>query len=367
VFVALCSVSANTSASSDLTIDARAWRIVTSESGPVNYYAVVTEGAATFVRARYVPPMKTAVLGWQTPDADRQTARKLRWSWRAQTLPVGGNECAFGKGDSAAVVYVTWRRFLKYYALKYVWSAVGTKGKICDRKRNPFVAQDTIILESGGPVSVWHDEEIDLAAEFRNHFENGDASAEVPDFVGIGIMSDGDQTRKRELRRLRHVHGHPLIDAGDAPGPKGSLTAFTQKRSQASPIGGPRTGLPTGKGGGRNVAAIWIGQRRGAWSYCGDFSGAAGGTSIASIPASRLKDTCRSSSLTSRSTACSTSAHATGSMRSSSVTLDTGGRSCPSSRSRTAFGSCRNAGRMIAAGSVTRTPSGGRLRGPPST
>ena len=36
---------------------------------------------------------------------------------------------------------------------------------------------------------------LDLASEFRKHFEDGDATAEVPDFFGIGLMSDGDQTR----------------------------------------------------------------------------------------------------------------------------------------------------------------------------
>ena len=55
--------------------------------------------------------------------------------------------------------------------------------------------QDTVILESGGPVGVWKKESIDPSAEFRAHFENGDPNADVPDFVGIGIMSDGDQTQ----------------------------------------------------------------------------------------------------------------------------------------------------------------------------
>jgi hypothetical protein len=193
--VALCTIAGAGSADSDVTIAATVWRIAPSQSGPVNYYSLATEGDLTFIRSRYVPPTKTAVLGWQTAEADRRKARKLRWSWRAQTLPAGGDECATGRGDSAAVVYVTWKRFLKYYALKYVWSAVGTKGVTCDKKRSPFAAQDTIILESGGPLNVWRTEEIDLAAEYRNHFENGDQSADVPDFVGIGLMSDGDQTR----------------------------------------------------------------------------------------------------------------------------------------------------------------------------
>jgi hypothetical protein len=179
----------------DLLIDARSWQIMKRDSGPVNYYSVVTDPDRTYLHARYLPPWKTAVVGYQLPEEDRRRARHVKWSWRAVTLPTGGDECASGKQDSAAVVYLTWKRGLRYYALKYVWSAVGQVGKTCDTRRNPFVAQDTVILESGGPVGTWRTVDIDLAASFRAHFENGDPTAEVPDFVGIGLMSDGDQTR----------------------------------------------------------------------------------------------------------------------------------------------------------------------------
>src|SRR4051812_46793596 len=84
----------------DLVIDASMWRIISSESGPTNYYTVVSDGGSKYVHARYVPPMKTAVMGFQMADADRQRARKLRWTWRAVTLPAGGDECVSSKADS---------------------------------------------------------------------------------------------------------------------------------------------------------------------------------------------------------------------------------------------------------------------------
>ena len=178
------------------TLAATDWQIVKRESGPTNYYTVMSdaEPARSFVRASYRPPMKTAVLGHQVAESDRSRITRVKWSWRAITLPNGGDECTSGKGDSAAVVYVMWKRGLRYYTLKYVWSAVGQKGKICDSKRNLFVAQDTIIVDSGGPLATWRTVDIDLAHEFRAHFEGGDPKAEVPDFVGLGLMSDGDQT-----------------------------------------------------------------------------------------------------------------------------------------------------------------------------
>ncbi len=170
------------------------FRVVERESGPVNYYRVFKDADPPFIRAEYRPPYATTVLGVEVPDGERSAAHTLSWRWRAMKLPSGGNECQEGKGDSAAVVYVSWRRTLKWYALKYVWSAVGPKGATCDQKSNPFMAQHTVVLESGAPLNEWRTEHIDLRAEYRKHFENGDASASVPDFLGIGLMSDGDQT-----------------------------------------------------------------------------------------------------------------------------------------------------------------------------
>jgi hypothetical protein len=178
----------------DLAMPLSAWRVVKRESGPVNYYTFYKNAEPPFIRGSYTPPLKTVVLGYQVPEAERARVRFLRWKWRAITLPEGGNECADGKGDSAAVLYVSWKHLLRWYAVKYVWSAVGPKGAVCDKQRNLFAAQDTVILQSGAPLNTWRDESIDLDAEFRKHFADGDPKADVPDFMGVGIMTDGDQT-----------------------------------------------------------------------------------------------------------------------------------------------------------------------------
>lgn len=171
------------------------FRLVERESGPVNYYRILSGAEPPHIHAHYKPPYKTAVLGYQLADADRARARRLRWRWRALTLPTGGNECTKGKGDSAAVIYVTWRRTLRWYTLKFVWSGQAPVGAVCGRKRSPFLAQDTIVLRSGGPLNTWRSEDIDLHAEFRKAFEDGDPKADVPDLLGIGLMTDGDQTQ----------------------------------------------------------------------------------------------------------------------------------------------------------------------------
>jgi DUF3047 family protein len=188
-------VGAEGAAPATFRLDVDRWRLVESESGPVNYYAVVRDPQRPFIRGSYRPGYKKAVFGFELPDAEKERARKLSWSWRAIKLPQQGNECTPGKGDSAAVLYVTWRRFMRWYTLKYVWSSTGTPGTICDRRRNAFVAQDTIILRSGGPLGVWQDETLDLRAAFRTHFEGGNPKASVPPLLGLGLMTDGDQTR----------------------------------------------------------------------------------------------------------------------------------------------------------------------------
>jgi hypothetical protein len=191
----LAIATAAAAAGGDLRAEMSCWRIVQRESGPVNYYRAVGDSPLPYIHAAYEPGYKTAVMGFAIPDDQVRAFHHLTWSWRADVLPRGGDECARGKEDSAAVVYVTWRRGLRWYALKYVWSAVGVKGNVCDRKRNPFVAQDTIILETGGPLGEWRTETIDLDAQFRAHF-GGD---ETPDLRGLGLMSDGDQTRSESV------------------------------------------------------------------------------------------------------------------------------------------------------------------------
>jgi hypothetical protein len=176
-----------------LPLDVHRFRVVERESGPTDYYTIV-EDKPPYVRGRYAPGMETTVLGIQFSDAEKGAPR-VRWRWRAETLPREGSECIEGHGDSAASVYFTWKRGLRWYTLKYVWTTLDKPGSVCHSIRNPFVAQDTVVLASGGPLDTWVSEEIDLKAEFRRHFEGGDPTADVPELLGIGIMTDGDQAK----------------------------------------------------------------------------------------------------------------------------------------------------------------------------
>jgi len=183
-------------------LDVHEFRVLGQDYDPENpgrevktYYRVIDDAGQSFIHGAYVAPIDTVTLFHEVPAQLRQGVRAMRWRWRALALPHQGNECVDGLGDSAAAVYVTWKRGLRWYSLKFVWSTDAALGATCNRMRNPLVASDSIILRTGPPTGEWVEEMIDPEALFREHFAGGDPNAEVPELQGIGVMSDGDQTR----------------------------------------------------------------------------------------------------------------------------------------------------------------------------
>ena len=175
-------------------VDIHEFRVLERDSGPRNYYRAMSEVQDEFIRGVYNPSLKTVTLFAPVPDEVRRGARSFRFRWRALVFPRGGNECVKGRGDSAANVYLAWKRGLRWYSVKLVWSSEAPPGATCNGTRNALVAADSVVLESGGPTGVWREEEVDPDALFRAHFEGGRADAEVPELQGIGILTDGDQT-----------------------------------------------------------------------------------------------------------------------------------------------------------------------------
>ena len=93
----------------DLYADVNGWRLIARESGPVNYYHVVADSPLPYIHGAYEPGYKTAVMGFEIPRGEERAFHHVTWKWRADILPRGGDECARGQEDSAAVVYVTWK------------------------------------------------------------------------------------------------------------------------------------------------------------------------------------------------------------------------------------------------------------------
>ena len=176
-------------------LDVHAFRPVEGpSSGPEVYYQVVETPDGPLLRGSYRPGMQSVTMGAPVPDHLKQRVRRVSWSWSARAFPNQGDECREGHGDSAASVSLAFKRGMKWYVLKYVWSSVSPLGAVCDRKRTLVLARDAIVLESGGEPGTARREVVDVRRAFIDHFAGGDPDAEVPDLVGIGLMTDGDQT-----------------------------------------------------------------------------------------------------------------------------------------------------------------------------
>lgn len=170
-----------------------AFTVFKEDSGPVNYYSVGEDGGSPVLRAVYRPGLGNVVLKADVPKAARQRVRAVSWRWRAHVLPRDANDCGPGASDSAASVFLAFKAGLKLMVIKYVWSTVGTVGTSCQSARGWFFDRDTTLVQVGGPLDVWTSYTVDPRTEFVKHY--GGKLEDVPDFVAIGVMTDGDNSQ----------------------------------------------------------------------------------------------------------------------------------------------------------------------------
>lgn len=200
LLIALLLAAAVPAGAEELPLEVASFKPLQRDLGPdsappaPDYYRVVHEGAAVYLHAEYKPETETVTLFREVPEQARRGVHHIRWRWRALAFPRGGNECVPDHGDSAANVYVTWKRGMRWYSLKFIWSGEAPPGSTCNRIRNPFVASDSVVLRSGERTGEWREEVVELDRLFRDHFANGDPEAEIPELQGLGILTDGDQT-----------------------------------------------------------------------------------------------------------------------------------------------------------------------------
>lgn len=123
----------------------------------------------------------------------RWNARKypyLGWRWRVRSVPAGSDERVETKADSAAGVYLSYRRKLGLVpeTVKFVWSARNPEGT---RFRRPGIGMPwTVVAASGEADATWHDVVFDVRDVYDETFE-GDPG-ERP--LGIGLLTDANST-----------------------------------------------------------------------------------------------------------------------------------------------------------------------------
>ena len=176
-------------------LDIRSFGIVRQSSGKDDYYAFESGPDGPYLAARYRPPFDTMVRGIEAPKRYRRGLAGIRWRWRVRAFPKGGDDCNPDVGDAAAGVFATFKAGLKVMVIKYVWNSVGPAGRSCELANNMFFAKREVVLRSGGETETWQTETVDPRRDFARYY--GGKVEEVPDFVALGVLTDGDATHSR--------------------------------------------------------------------------------------------------------------------------------------------------------------------------
>ena len=177
---------------------------------PPTTYSIARDGDVPVVRADASASASGLAFRFERPlDADRT----LRWRWKGERLPPGGDTRARATDDAVARVYVTFAapaggrgtvdrmrdatlRMLygetpPHATLLYVWDTAAPAGATfanayTERVRN-------VVVESGpARLGEWIAYARDVADDYRRAF--GEAPGRIR---GIAIMTDADNTKSR--------------------------------------------------------------------------------------------------------------------------------------------------------------------------
>jgi hypothetical protein len=172
------------------------WSVVEG-SEHMNYYHLKDEDGRRVFHASYFAHVPTVTLGRKLPEPD-QHDHHLSWDWRVHKFPEGSDERNDDTQDSALAVYATFGTALHRTSIKYIWSATLPKGTVIGPSSHIFYDIVTVVLEGPGGTDQWKHENIDVAQDWARFFaDKGQTAADVPPFIGVGLLTDGDQTNSR--------------------------------------------------------------------------------------------------------------------------------------------------------------------------
>src|SRR3989442_3612328 len=110
----------------------------------------------------------------------------LEWSWKAVTLPKGGNSCKKATDDQAGQVFVAWERFpsvVRSRIIGYVWDTTVPVGTICKSENTGTV---TYVVLRSGPTEAgkWLTEHRNVREDFKKIYGEDPGN---PDGVSLSI------------------------------------------------------------------------------------------------------------------------------------------------------------------------------------
>lgn len=112
----------------------------------------------------------------------------LRWRWRVDQLPSGGNERAAKTNDSAAAVYVIFDSRIIPRAIKYAWSATLPVGTHIESP--VYWRAKVVVLQSGASgLREWRQETVNFYQDYKDLFGTEPGAVQ-----GIAVLTDADAT-----------------------------------------------------------------------------------------------------------------------------------------------------------------------------
>ncbi len=172
------------------------WKRLPQYSGPDIYYKILNEDGINFLRAHFKPELKTTIFYRKLPKVPPKY-KKLKFRWRVYKFPEGANETIEGRMDAAASVYLFFKDGIKKYVIKYIFSMANKKGFNFRAQDSNFLNKLHIVVieDRVSEAGKWLEYEINFYDDFKKYFERED----VPQFMGIGVLSDGDGTKKEVI------------------------------------------------------------------------------------------------------------------------------------------------------------------------
>ena len=161
------------------------WKIRGDETDARVVYQIAEEGGNHFLHAR--AEKQDVQIGLSHVFQPKEFPL-LRWRWRVDQLPSGGNERAAKTNDSAAAVYVIFDNWIMPRAIKYVWSATLPVGTHVDSP--VYWRAKVVVLQSGSSgLGEWRQETVNFYQDYKDLF-----GAEPGEVQGIAVLTDADAT-----------------------------------------------------------------------------------------------------------------------------------------------------------------------------
>jgi DUF3047 family protein len=161
------------------------WQVRGDEADARKVYQVADENGNHFLHARAEKSDVQIGLthAWKPKDFPL-----LRWRWRVEQLPPGGNEKDAKTNDSAAAVYVIFDSRIVPRVIKYVWSSTLPVGTQVDSP--VYWRAKVIVLESGASgLKQWRQETANFYQDYKDLF-----GAEPGEVQGIAVLTDSNST-----------------------------------------------------------------------------------------------------------------------------------------------------------------------------